>query len=291
MILTNLNELPSAPARAVIINVGTKLVTTLALLSALRYAGMPVLVIDCESQDGSWDHFSQLMKNHEFDLLAAPLKTHGITLDWLFRNLHDERVLLIDSDIEINSPEIMEWMKRFIGQNKVFGCGFTHGPCWLHDRPGIGYYQERMWIPLTFLKTAHVRQALEAGMSFAATTIYNDFAPSAFLSKRLASRFRHPSTQNWKLSWLNAFKNVFYGHKPCYVFCDTGAMVYQYLKYRKGLYFAGFPAEIQDGQVTHFHGVTRGVLNPSDPICTHMQDILQQVRDRLKNAYGIEPCD
>lgn len=290
MILKDINELPSAPAQAVIINVGTKLVTTLALLSALRYAGMPVLVVDCESQDDSWNHFSQLMQKHEFDLLAAPLKIHGLTIDWLFRNIKSERILLLDSDIEINSPEIIEWMKRFIGQAHVFGCGFTHGPCWLHDRPGIGYYQERMWIPITFLKTACVRQALDAGKSFAATTIYNDFAPSAFLSKCLASRFYFPPTKDWKLSWLNAFKQTFYGIKPCYVFCDTGAVVYQYLKYQKGLYFAGFPAEVQDGYVTHFHGVTRGILNASDPICTHMDDILQQVHDRLKKEYGIDTC-
>ncbi len=56
-----------------------KLVTTLALLSALRYAGMPVLIIDCRSEDGSWEHFIKLMEAYDFDLLSAPLKKHGET--------------------------------------------------------------------------------------------------------------------------------------------------------------------------------------------------------------------
>src|SRR5215467_998852 len=45
MLLSDLTELPRGPELAVIINVGTKYVTTLALLSALRYAEMPLVVL------------------------------------------------------------------------------------------------------------------------------------------------------------------------------------------------------------------------------------------------------
>ena len=60
MFINNLSDLPRSRERAVIINVGTKIVSPLALLSTLRYAGMPVLLIDCESKDGSLDHFIKL---------------------------------------------------------------------------------------------------------------------------------------------------------------------------------------------------------------------------------------
>ena len=62
MLLQNLSELSYEAELAVIINVNTKLVTTLALLSVIKYASMPVLLIDCESNDGSLEHFISLMK-------------------------------------------------------------------------------------------------------------------------------------------------------------------------------------------------------------------------------------
>lgn len=57
MLIQSLSDLAPEPERAIIINVNTKLVTTLALLSTIRHAGMPVLLIDCESTDGSLRHF------------------------------------------------------------------------------------------------------------------------------------------------------------------------------------------------------------------------------------------
>ena len=207
MILSDLKYLATSHNQAVIINVGTRQVTTLALLSALRHARMPVLLIDCESNDGSWDYFARLMADHPFDMLSAPLRQHGETLDWLFRTVDCANLLLVDSDLEILNGDIVRWMTRLIEQNHVFGSGFTHGPCWLHDNPGVGYYQERMWIPITLLKTACVRQALDDGKSFSASMIYNDFARPAFLSKCLASRFYFPRAKKWKLSWLGRLQN------------------------------------------------------------------------------------
>ena len=286
MILKNISQLTASKHQAVIINVSTKSVTTLALLSVLRFAAMPVLVIDCESQDGSFDHFTRLMKVHDFDLLAAPLKKHGNTLDWIFEFIPAEKVLLVDSDVEILGSEIIRIIKNFIDEERVFGGGFTHGPCWLPDHPGIGYYQERMWIPLTMLNVAHVRRALHAGCSFIDETILNDFAASNFISRLLALRFKKPSLRNRRLSWLSRFRTSYYGLKPAYVFCDTGAAVYQFLKYREGLSFAGLPAEQHGRYVTHFHGVTRSLLDPDDTNSTSLAEIDKQVRERLEQVYG-----
>ena len=65
-------------------------------MSALKYANMPILLIDCESTDGSMQHFTRLMQRYPFDLLSAPLQNHGHTLDWLFLNVPAQNILLID---------------------------------------------------------------------------------------------------------------------------------------------------------------------------------------------------
>lgn len=288
MILNDLSELAASEYQAVIINVGTKSVTTLALLSALKYAEMPVVVIDCESQDESLAHFTGLMKTRDFDLLSAPLKKHGATLDWLFERIASKNVLLVDSDVEILQAEMIRTMKNFVEKDLVFGSGFTHGPCWLPARPDIGYYQERMWIPLTLLNVADVRTALQAGHSFSDRTILNDFAASKLISKIFSLRFRRSFSEKWRLEWLAPFRKSFYGLKPSYVFCDTGADVFQFLKYERGLYFAGFPAEHHEEYATHFHGVTRSLLDAEDANSTNLKDITEQVRTRLREIYEIE---
>jgi hypothetical protein len=289
MILDDIQKLDPTAERAVIINVGTKLLTTLALLSTLRHANMPVLLVDCQSKDGSWDHFVRMMGQRKFDLIAAPLRPHGETLDWIFRNIPAEKVLAVDSDLELLGPEIIEIARRFIDNPNVFGCGFTHGPCWMSPDDRVGYYQERLWMPMTMLKVSHIRQALDAGCSFLPKTIPNDCGLSRFVSRVLAQRFRFGPTRNWRLSWLDWLKGSYYGQKPCYVFCDTGAVIYQHLKYRRGLYFAGFPAEVQS-YVTHFCGVTRLLLDPSDPRTPSRDKVDQDVRDRLERVYGF-PVD
>ena len=287
MLLTDLSHLTPSGEQAVIINAGTRLATTLAFFSALRHAGMPVLIIDCQSGDGSWEHFMKLMETYEFDLLSAPLRKHGETLDWLFRNTAAEKILLVDSDVEILDSYVIRTMKKFIDEDKVFGSGFVHGPCWLPDHQGVGYYHERMWIPLTMLKVPLVRQALEAGHSFIDKTILNDFGPSPFISRLLHVRFRFPSTRHWTLPWLNWSRKSYYGQKPCYVYCDTGTAVYQFLKYQRGFHFAGFPAELHQRYVTHFHGVTRSVLNHQATNCAHLGDITHHIRERLLQGYGV----
>jgi hypothetical protein len=285
MILETIQQLNKSGEQAVIINVGTKLVTTLALLSALRHSGMPVLVIDCESKDGSWDHFARLMETYDFDLLSAPLKPHGQTLDWLFAHITSEKVLLVDSDLELLGSDVICMARKFIDDDRVFGCGFTHGPCWLTHHVGIGFYQERIWMPLAMLKVSRIREALAAGNSLMSRVIFNDCRFSRWLSDQLGKRFQHPSRRNWRLSWLDWMKGTYYGEKPCYLFCDTGADVYQYLKYRKGLFFAGFPAEVQT-YVTHYHGVTRLQLDANDTVGVRLDDIAATVEERLRDVYG-----
>jgi hypothetical protein len=158
MYLKDMSEMPFSLERAVIINCGTKEVSTLALLSTLRHGGMPVLMIDCESADGSVEHFLKLMEEYHFDLLSAPLFGHGITLDRVFKRINANKVLLVDSDIEILDSAILRFMRDYIDEPNTFGAGFVQGPTWIDDRPGSwlegALYQERIWMPLTFLKNS-----------------------------------------------------------------------------------------------------------------------------------------
>ncbi len=210
MHLQHINELQATDEQAVIINVSTKLVTTLALMSALKYANMPILVIDCESTDESVQHFTELMERYQFDLLSAPLQNHGYTLDWLFLNVPAQKVLLIDSDLEITKPGIIELMRTLIKHRRSFGSGVVHSGSWMttHNMPRA-YYEERMWIPLTLLKVETVRAAIQRGQSFLPRGVFNDFPPSEFISRLLVKRFRIPLARNLKLAWLNSSSATF----------------------------------------------------------------------------------
>ena len=65
-------DLPTETARAVIINVGTYAVSSLALASAVAYSSLPILVIDCDPTPEGSLHFEDLMAEWGFDLLDAP---------------------------------------------------------------------------------------------------------------------------------------------------------------------------------------------------------------------------
>ena len=286
MQLQHISQLQATPEQAVIINVGTKLVTTLALMSALKYADMPILVIDCESTDGSMQHFAELMQRYPFDLLSAPLQNHGHTLDWLFLNIPAQNVLLIDSDLEITKSGLIELMRALIAYPRAFGSGVVHAGTWMtaHRMPHA-YYEERMWIPLTLLKVPIIQAALQEGLSFLPRGVFNDFPPSTFISRMLVKRFRIPLARNLKLSWLNLFKRDFHGIKPSFVQYDTGAELYQYLK--KEYRFMGLPMEVSQRYTTHFHGVTRLLLNKHDTNGVELGSITEQVARRLRDAYGM----
>jgi hypothetical protein len=290
--LKDLKDLEPRAEQAIIINVGTKLVSTLALASALRHAGMPVLLIDCESDDGSREHFAQLKSRLEFDLLAAPRRRHSAALDWIFRQTPAEKILLIDSDVEILNGELFAFMRSFIDEPRVFGCGLIEGPNWMTSQPGFarhGYFEERMWIPLTMLRTAPVREALAAGHSFAERQVFNDFAPSRLVSRLFGSlRYRLPALRGRQLRPLDVFKESHHGLKPWLVWYDTGAALYQHLKYERGLQFAGLPAEFHERFARHFSGVTNNLLHPGRELGAHLASVEDYAHRRLIDEYGIE---
>jgi glycosyltransferase involved in cell wall biosynthesis len=213
LIVSALNELPLADTRAVIINCNTRVVTTLALMSALERTNAPVLLIDCESTDGSWEWFSHLAQNYSFDLIKAPLQKHGATLDWLFANLRDEHVLLIDSDLEILDMNIVVQMRAAIQSAHCYGAGFLHGECIFplgaHTRIDAGRHMARMWIPFTLLKTKAVHEKLVTGVSFLQHREHLDIPWSAWASRLAFIRHRFPITNQFSTKSLKVHGSVF----------------------------------------------------------------------------------
>jgi len=81
MIVRSISELTPIPCRAVIINVSTKEVLTLALLRMLRHSRLPVLLADLESDDGSMAHFTRMAEEESrIDLRSGSLRKHGYLL-------------------------------------------------------------------------------------------------------------------------------------------------------------------------------------------------------------------
>lgn len=291
MLIGALAELGPRDEQAVIINAGTKLVSTLALASVVKYARMPTLLIDCESNDGSYEHFSALQQRLEFDLMRAPLRRHSAALDWIFSEIPARKVLLVDSDVEILNDRIFGLMRDYIDEPRVFGAGFIEGPNWMSNQTGFarhGYFEERMWIPLTMLKVEVVRKALSEGHSFAERQVFNDFAPSKVVSRLLGSlRYRIPALRDRQLRWLDAFKESHRGLRPWLVWYDTGAEIYRHLKYVADYQFAGLPAEFHSRYAHHFSGVTNNELNPGRNLGASAGEVSDYVRARLRDVYGI----
>jgi len=293
MIVDSISALTPASCRAIIINVSTKQVTALAVLSALRYTQLPILLIDCESTDGSWEYLSRLVASEpRVDLYAAPLAKHGYTLDKIFRETRDESLLLIDSDLEILDAEIVNEMLVAMTDPNVFGAGRIHGPEWLwsvHKMPKqVALYQERMWIPLTILKVRFIKEVLKEGYSFINRWIPNEIPSVPWLSWALAMRFFVPGFKNLRAEFLRKSRHVYHNLQPNLVFCDTGGDIFCHLKYDRGADFIDFGAESLDKAAHHYHGVTRRQLNARDRNSVALDGVIGEIATRLRQEYGIE---
>lgn len=292
MIIDDLDALAPSHNRAIIINYNTKLVSTLALLAALRYAGMPVLLIDCESSDGSFGHFVDLLNRYDYDLISMPLQEHGKTLDVIFSRIPADNVLAIDSDLEILDFRLIEFCQQYIDRSCVYGCGFVSGPQILTGEPFQGtmldgaLYDERFWMPIVMLKVAPVRKALMQGISFAASQVDNEYSANGTLSRfhRLPLLRKFMKTGP---SWLRHPYHTTL--RPSAIYHDTGSHIDHYLKYHERLYFAGLPGPLHNEYVTHFFGTTRNEIDPNNK---HggggSRAIFDKVSERLSSQYGFE---
>src|SRR5262245_40275627 len=177
MRVRSMAELPEGDARVVIINVRTELVTTLAVLSALRHApALRVLLVDCDQTPASRDHWDRLSRRWDFDVVGQPLRTHGIALDHLVPRLECELFLKLDSDAELRSSTVVPSLLDRFGHPLVFGAGWIEGGWWMgagqRAAPFTAIYHERPWTQCVVFRVPLVRQALEHGISFEARVIH-----------------------------------------------------------------------------------------------------------------------
>jgi hypothetical protein len=275
---------------AVILNLDTPAVSTLALLSTLRYASMPVLMVDCGSSDESYRYFEGLRQRLDFQLMSAPRLSHGKALDRLLPELDADHILLVDSDAELLGVRIVEFFRDFIEEESVFGCGFVNGPGWLRG-PAFAdmgldgaWYFERPWMPLVMFKRSAILDALEAGKSFEPDSVDNEYSmlsPVAQLRAR-SGRLRKLAPRGPK-----ALRKFVQGAQPRRVYYDTGARIFEFLRYERQQFFVGLPEPTHDRFVKHFFGVTRRVVNAEDHHGGEpLPDVDHLVRQRLREAYG-----
>jgi hypothetical protein len=302
-----LGQLEPVSERTVVINVNTDLVATRALLSAVEVVGGPVLLVSCDPTPEGRAHFAALADKYGFDIVELPTRAHGDTLDLLFTELPDERLLLLDSDAEVRSAEFVDWMRAKLDHPLAFGAGFTWGPFFLPESwaatPGTLLYMERPWIPCALFKVAPVREALAAGRSFRVRMEPNDVALSPRLSRILAARWDPTwatDSRLWRrlpgplrrrlagarLEWLRWARRRYHGLRPNMACYDTGADVYEHLKFERELLYAGIPVELAGDEVHHYSGVTRYALHGSFALDTSTDDIETEVVARLADRYG-----
>lgn len=255
----DISHLPHKKSRAVIINCSTKYFTTLALASTLKNTDLDILLIDCDSTDGSLEYLAAIRDMHaeRVELIQLPLRPHGKTLDLIFRSLNSDYLLLVDSDLEIKDPAIVPAMFQSIAAAQAFGAGLLHASQWMTRADhgiadGTTYFMERMWIPLTLLHVERVREALDRGASFLAERRYRSHPISPSFARTWAMRFRAPILRDFPA--LLAHHRMAAGN-PCVAEYDTGAIIHQQAK-ALGYRFEEIPFSFWNA-VHHFDGVTR----------------------------------
>ena len=280
---------PRDPA-VVIINCSTREQTTLALASALARASLPVTVVDCESTDGSLAFFRRLQQRLDFGLEQMPLARHGVTLDRLFRATRRDALLLLDSDAEILRDDLVPAMLAGLASG-AYGSGFVHRGEWLsanHLVAGnVGYYAPRMWIPCVLLAVEPVRAALQDGASFRARVVCNEVPRLPLLSRLLYLRFRVPVLSRLGLPALAGLRREYFGERPHYVYCDTGAALHGHLTRDRGLAFADLGEALWPLAVRHWHGVTRRKLSRRMRNAADVDVTRREAVDRIESVYGV----
>ena len=310
MRLRSLSDLEPQRGRTVVINAHTDLVTTRALLSAVEHGGQPVLLVNCDPPPSSTEHFDRLAARTGIDVVEAPLKLHGQTLDHLFSILGDERLLLLDSDAEIRDPGLVPWMHDMLDHGSVYGAGFTQGP---HRAPehwpqpaGTVLYMERPWVPCTMLRVAHVKEALAAGRTFVPQFVPNDLGAGRRSSNFLAARWGPPwaphskkfnalpgllrtRARTWRLDRLAPLRSSYYRVlRPSMAFYDTAADIHEHLRFERGLLYAGIPFELAGDRVHHYEGVSRYQLVGAMVDDTSPDAIRAELIDHLRTHYAYD---
>jgi hypothetical protein len=267
--LHELRELMPVPEICVVINVDTEVLTSLAIASALRHAEMPVLLINCTDKLMNRTLCRTLGTEWGFDVFDMRLDIHGVSVDHLFREIHSERILLLDSDAEIRSAAVIPRMREELLRPDVFGSGWINDYWWLYPdppaRPIESLFIPRPYMPCAFFKTNVVRFGLHNGRSFAERFV---LGPQLDVADKPP-----PELMSGKQHLASTF--------------DTGAEMMQFLQKYTPYHFEGPRGYPEEDEVFHYGGMTRTVLGGgemrSDKLST--DEIEQLALNRLRTVY------
>jgi hypothetical protein len=142
---------------------------------------------------------------------------------------------------------------------------------------------ERPFIPISLFKASFVKEALNAGRSFAAIMIDNEYAtlPNSI------NRYVRKLMTIFKIRPPLCFRKRYFTSYPKRVYYDTGAKIYEYLRYERFFFFASLPRPCISKYVNHFHGATRTIINPNDKqIGNSVHNINDIIISRLQSEYN-----
>ena len=128
----------------------------------------------------------------------------------------------------------------------------------------------------------------ERASRWLALRFQNGFVPRSRVLRRLPAPVR-----SWlaaqRLPALEWARRDFYGHRPNYVYCDTGADVYQQCRYGQELVFAGTANALRTKEdVVHYKGATRRRLGFGSPGIHVLDDLENVVVQRLATVYSTD---
>jgi hypothetical protein len=289
-LVSNLAELPDFDTVGIVIGIDTRVFTTLAVASAARHLGIPLLLVDGYSNDGSFETLQTLDLPVQSFLIRMQRRVHGLLIDVLMRELRTKRVLLIDSDVEVKSSDAFRMMTAALdtadNASKItFASGYAHGD---HDMTNDGmphvWFPRRPWIPFALFDRERCVELLDRDRStFEAKRIGNEF-PIQWIANLLLKRGHFAVTKGWQFNVLKPLRRERRGARAAFYIYDTGGLIYEAAEQR-GWTFADIGGSAMAASVEHYEGATRRTEQERWRGHTEAES---KIIATLRSNYGIE---
>jgi hypothetical protein len=288
-LISTLDELPSLETLGLVIGIDTRIFTTLAVASAARHLPIPLLIVDGYSNDGSFEALRELDLPVESWLIRMERRIHGVFIDKFVRELKTERLLLIDSDVEVEASTAFNAMTTALSAaiaegNDAFAAGCSHGDHTMeNDGMPHAWFSRRPWIPFVLLDRARCAALLDAGATFEVKFVGNEL-PLQGLANLLAKRAHFGFSKPWRFRFLTPLRRMRRGVRSALYVYDTGGLVFETAE-RHGLRFAEIGWDTMNASVVHYDGATRSAEARRWVGATEAE---QRLLATLKNSYRIE---